>query len=151
MKDEQYTPTHVVEAVRRVLGGIDLDPASCEVANAVVRATNIWTMSSNGLINPWEGRVFCNPPYSRVAPWVDRFVDAYGIMLVNADTSAIWFHKLMDRCDAVCLTRGRLAFRLPDGTVRGQNRMGQAIFLRGACWLHPFAQEFAGIGRVMVL
>lgn len=36
--EEYYTPAPIVEAAREVLGGIDLDPASCDMAQETVRA-----------------------------------------------------------------------------------------------------------------
>lgn len=60
---EHYTPADVVEAAREVLGGIDLDPASCAEANATVRATRYFTRADDGLDRAWGGgRVFLNPP-----------------------------------------------------------------------------------------
>ena len=59
---EHYTPVEVVEAARNTLGIIDLDPASCQAANRVVRATRYFTRDDNGFIQPWHGRVFLNPP-----------------------------------------------------------------------------------------
>lgn len=35
---EYYTPAYIIEPVRRVLGSIDYDPASSELANTIVKA-----------------------------------------------------------------------------------------------------------------
>lgn len=60
---EWYTPGYILDAAREALGGdFDLDPASCEIANRVVRARHIFTVADNGLTKPWGGRVWCNPP-----------------------------------------------------------------------------------------
>lgn len=63
--NEHYSPTHVVEAARSVLGEIDLDPASSELANRTVRAARIFTIEDDGFDRPWHGRVFLNPPGGR--------------------------------------------------------------------------------------
>ncbi len=65
---ECYTPVWLVEAARTALGGFDLDPASCAVANEVVRATRIHTAEDNGLLQPWCGRIFVNCPGGLVDP-----------------------------------------------------------------------------------
>ncbi len=59
---EHYSPHDVLVLVREVLGGIDLDPASCAIANRTVRAARIFTKADNGLAHPWGGRVFLNSP-----------------------------------------------------------------------------------------
>lgn len=67
LSNEHYTPGDVVEAARRTMGGIDLDPASCEIANTrLVRATEFYTERDAGHLQPWWGRVFLNPPGGRV-------------------------------------------------------------------------------------
>jgi hypothetical protein len=67
---DHYTPKHIVEASRTVLGGIDLDPASCALANELIQATAWYGPGSefgeDGLAEPWLGRVFLNPPGGRV-------------------------------------------------------------------------------------
>ncbi len=67
---EHYTPSIIVDAARLALGGtIDLDPASCAIANTIVRATNYFTETapgSRGELHPWPGTVFLNPPGGRI-------------------------------------------------------------------------------------
>jgi hypothetical protein len=60
--NEHYTPPEVVEAAREVLGKIELDPFSCELANEIVGAEMIYTLEDDGFAQDWYGRVFCNPP-----------------------------------------------------------------------------------------
>ena len=59
---EHYTPAAIVEAARRTLGQIDLDPASCDEANAWIKAPRIFTADDDGFTKPWWGRVFLNCP-----------------------------------------------------------------------------------------
>lgn len=57
--NEHYTPAHVVELARQVLGGIDLDPFSSDEASELIRAEESWTLPSarlggcNGFTNPY--------------------------------------------------------------------------------------------------
>jgi hypothetical protein len=46
----------------------------------------------------WHGeRVFCNPPWSNIRPFVDRAPDAdLAVLLVPARTNARWFHAAID-------------------------------------------------------
>lgn len=63
--NEQYTPVHVIEMAREVLGDIDLDPASSELANYKrVGAKKIFTRhdGERTFTDPWWGNVFLNPP-----------------------------------------------------------------------------------------
>lgn len=63
---EQFTPVRIIEMCRKVLGTIDLDPASCELANTRVKAKSIFTAKDGeGLATfeqKWHGNVFMNPP-----------------------------------------------------------------------------------------
>lgn len=70
--DQWYTPPSLILRVKECFDGtIDLDPASCEVANRTVGAKHFYTEQQDGLIQDWFGKVFCNPPYS--SPLIGNF------------------------------------------------------------------------------
>lgn len=64
--NEWYTPHHIVKSVKAVFGGvIDLDPYSCDAANAIVGATTYYTKEDDAFLSDWPvvDNVFANPPY----------------------------------------------------------------------------------------
>src|SRR5579859_6970510 len=66
--NEWYTPAPYVNAARQVMGGIELDPASCAQANRTVQAARYYSQADNGLAQDWTCRsLWCNPPYGRTA------------------------------------------------------------------------------------
>lgn len=93
---EHYTPPEIAEAAREVMGGIDLDPASCEKANEVVRSTYIY--SAHGLELDWDDpegpgamRVFLNPPGGKL----DARTLAEGVRGPGLSSAAVWWAKLV--------------------------------------------------------
>jgi hypothetical protein len=75
---EHYTPTWLVDAARTVLDGIDLDPASCSMAQSVVDAARYYSLSErgeNGLLLPWDAisTVFVNAPGSPMGKLAKAF------------------------------------------------------------------------------
>jgi len=47
--NEWYTPSKYVDAARRVMGGIDCDPASNEIAQAWIHAEEYYTIETDGM------------------------------------------------------------------------------------------------------
>jgi ParB-like chromosome segregation protein Spo0J len=72
MSQERYTPAGIVDAVRKVLKQIDLDPASCRQANKIVKASTYFTRETNGLERCWRGKVFLNPPFATWGEWLAK-------------------------------------------------------------------------------
>lgn len=127
---EWYTPAHIIEFCREVLGGIALDPASNAEADKIVKAGRYFTAADDGLAQSWivegDGGVFCNPPYGRrrgslTAVWWRKMKDEFdaghfdtGLFLANATTETAWFQDALATCP-VLLLRGRLSFWRPGG------------------------------------
>ena len=64
---------------------------------------------------PYDFRIFVNPPYSNVTPWVERAIEAYQenckvYMLMKCDTSTKWFAMLHEAGAKFIFMNGRLRF-----------------------------------------
>lgn len=156
---EWYTPAPYVAAAAQVMGGIDLDPASCAIAQKTVQAYRYYDQAANGLDpeNPWEGRVWLNPPYaaSLIRPFVARLVSEYlsgrvtqAVLLTNNATDTAWFDDAMTNCGALCFPKGRIRFARPGGTSTSPTQ-GQSFFFFGPK-IQKFASVFSKFGHVVV-
>lgn len=151
---EYYTPLKYIEAVREVLGEIDLDPASCEYANKTVKATTFFSYQDNGLDQDWKGRVFMNPPYGKIGPlFVEKFVahakagHIEGICLVNSgSTETNWFQCLFD--GIMCFTHHRPIFDTVAG-VDNPAPMHGGVFVYFGSNPNKFAETFRQFGNVV--
>jgi hypothetical protein len=115
-KDEWITPQWLLEA----LGEFDLDP--CSPAHPPWKiADRFYTKEQDGLSLPWEGRVFCNPPYGRETErWLKRCSEhGEAIALVFARTETkMFFNHVWSRASGLFFPRGRILFHHVDGTPR---------------------------------
>lgn len=61
---------------------------------------------------PWRGeRVFCNPPWSSIPPFVELAATAdVALLLVPARTNARWFHRALELGARPIFWRGKLRF-----------------------------------------
>jgi ParB family transcriptional regulator, chromosome partitioning protein len=137
LSPEWYTPDDpYLRAVRACLGHIELDPASCAVANNMVQAERFYTITDNGLNLPWKANtLFVNPPYGyEGAPdkrrngewnprlgrpnqriWSQKLIAEHeagnvmqAIMLCNAQTGEQWFQPLWQY--PICFVNHRIPF-----------------------------------------
>lgn len=63
----------------------------------------------------WKGeRVFCNPPWSNIPPFIELASSAdFACLLVPARTNCKWFHRALDLGAKVDYFRGKLCFDGP--------------------------------------
>jgi phage N-6-adenine-methyltransferase len=158
---EWYTSSRFIEAVREVLGAIDLDPASCEEANRIVGATCYYTQEDDGLPRDWQGRVFLNPPYGKTAGksmqgiWARRLIEQYrsgaihsAILLVKPCVSERWFQPLWDF--PVCFTDHRIQFIASQSGQKGNGATQGGAFVYLGNDPERFALIFRSFGRVVL-
>lgn len=155
--NEWFTPREFIEPARKVLGGIDLDPASSAAANTVVKATTFYTKSDDGLTKTWKGRVWMNPPYAQplIGLFADKLANAYqsksvqsAIVLVNNATETAWFRVLAEHASAICFPHGRVRFWAADKSTAAPLQ-GQALLYLGPSTA-TFHARFSDIGTVWV-
>lgn len=113
--DEFYTPKFIFDAL-----GIefDLDVSAPVDAQTNVPSKKQYTVKDDGLVQSWYGNVWMNPPYSKPAPWVDKFLEhRHGIALLPF-TRGKWWFKLWNHSDAILPVAHDLKFDKSDGTKK---------------------------------
>lgn len=133
--DDWITPPHII----RVLGPFDLDPCA-SVTQPWPTATRQYTILDGGLLQPWQGRVWLNPPYGRdTSAWMSRLAahgDGIALIFARVETQ-MFFHAVWNAADAVLFLKGRLTFYYPDGSKAYANSGGpSALVAYGARNVH---------------
>lgn len=155
--EESYTPSEYIESARAVMGSIDIDPASNDMAQETVKAGIYYTAEEDGLSKDWSGNAWMNPPYTArvINKFIEKMVSHYeqgdvrqAIVLTNNNTDTSWFHLGAKSAAAICFTSGRINFLKRDGS-RSSPTNGQAFFYFGSS-PDKFKDEFSKHGLVMV-
>ena len=113
------TPPHIIKA----LGPFDLDPcAPPDGERPWDTATHHYSERQDGLIQPWFGRVWLNPPYGpNTGRWLARGAQhGNTIALVFARTeTAAFFAEVWPKADGMLFIKGRVKFYDSTGMVGG--------------------------------
>lgn len=102
--DQRFTTRETATWCLRRAGidAFDLDVAACEEAHL---ASKFFTKADDGQRKNWSGRVWCNPPFSDIGPWVEAAWREMGddlgptniLMLLPASrTEQDWWQRLIE-------------------------------------------------------
>jgi hypothetical protein len=161
--NEWYTPPHIIELARTVMGDIDLDPASNHYTQTWIKAKHYYTKQEDGFNKPWFGRVWLNPPYGQkskekgilgASTWIKKALTEFDagtiqacIFLVRGDSEGL---KELRRRSVICLPKTRILFLNKEGTPGGRPVPGSEIHYLGPD-RRRFAELFQDFGDCFVL
>ena len=94
MSDEIFTPKWIFDAL-----GVefDLDVASSDNPLVQVPTKKFYTVNDDSLNQVWVGNVWMNPPFSKVTPWIDKWIDHNnGFCLVPLSSNGKWVNSLWE-------------------------------------------------------
>jgi len=152
--NEWYTPSKYVDAARRVMGGIDCDPASNETAQAWIHAEEYYTIETDGIAHEWHGCVWLNPPWGKLTGGfigkldeeikAGRVSDA--VVLVNAHaTDTKWFTPLWN--GLLCFTDHRIDYHSEETNDTGSTH--GSVFVYFGANRDRFIAEFSKWGAIV--
>lgn len=138
--DRRYTTRETMDLCMRLAGvdAWDLDVAADDESHWAPR----WfDAQQNGLDQHWSGRVWCNPPYSDIEPWVQKAwlslhwpngasVDVVAMLLPANRTEQPWWQHLVEN-----QRDGRNAGMLKTYFLPGRVKFG-----------HPGNRDAVGVG-----
>lgn len=129
-RDEWLTPPEILDA----LGRFDLDPCA-PICRPWPTANRHLTVEDDGLSAPWAPfeRVWCNPPYSRASPWIQKMAThgrGIALLFARAETKR-WHTWVWPYASHLLFLEGRVTFCMPDGrpSRRGHSSGGPSVLV----------------------
>lgn len=135
-RDTWCTPKWITAAI----GDFDLDPCANDRSHVSARTCFRLERGEDGLARAAgigrDWRVFINPPYSDVMPWVKAYQHTRFAFLLKFDPSTRWFAELVQHTGLILAPRGtRIQFEPPPGVPPKKakaNQFPHALFYRRA-------------------
>jgi phage N-6-adenine-methyltransferase len=105
--DKWQTPPEVYDPLNKEFN-FNFDPCPITYKNG----------DPDGLLVEWGTSTFCNPPYSNTAKWIEKASEESKkgktiVMLINAVTDTIAFHKYIYNKAEIRFIKGRIKFINP--------------------------------------
>lgn len=156
-----FSPPRALAPVKRYFGGqIPLDPAT-EPTNPT-EALKFFTEEDNGLEQPWDRPVFCNPPYgSGIKDWCKKFyteatrsssgLEIIALMPCGSGRPGTRYWQdyiLQEPLKVICFVRGRFSFLDLDGKPQRANNY-PSQFLGFNVDVDRFIECFSPLGQCL--
>jgi hypothetical protein len=148
--DAWYTPAWVFDGL-----GIefDLDVAAPTDPPEWIPAKARYTVADDGLLQPWHGVVWCNPPYSDPAPWCRRWAKhPDGCLLIRSDLSTSGPAAAFAAASSLYVPAKRLQFVNGRGGPTGAVNFSSVLLGRGPTaddGIDRLARLHGGYGRAL--
>jgi hypothetical protein len=168
-----HTPQIFIDAARELMGEIDLDPATDEIAQRRIKAKVYHTKEpdKDAFKFEWYGKMILCPPYKigLIDKFMEKTIDQWDkgniteaiIMPHTSTTQEEWFQLMFKRCNAFCLLRERVKWvkghkadelfykKLGMPWDHEYSDHGSCIFYLGP-QVDKFARIYSQFGEVMV-
>jgi hypothetical protein len=156
--DAWYTPPWIFDGLGLTF---DLDVAAPDGGVPWIPATRSYSVADDGLLQPWDGLVWCNPPYSAAGPWCVRWANhPHGCLLIRSDLSTSGPYTAFGAASSVYVPAKRIHYVNGQGgpvVVGGRSDAGatnfsSVLFGRGAhvdAALTRLAQRCGGTTRIL--
>jgi len=111
--DDFYTPPFIFEALN-----VEFDMDVCAPVGGVpwIPAKRSLTIIEDGLITPWAGLVWCNPPFSTIRPWADKLVDYKNAIALLPLSKSVWSRQIWRKAAGIMILDKEPRYIKSDGT-----------------------------------
>lgn len=134
MGDEWETPNELFNGVNNYIGGFDLDVCANDNNH---KHDKYYTIEDNSLNQEWFGKCWCNPPYSKQRPWIEKTINSIKqgnvsvvCMLIPMSPETKYFQELILKnglyVQNIFMIEGRIKF-LQDKKEVGSPKFGSCL------------------------
>ena len=148
--DAWYTPPWIFEGLGVTF---DLDVASPADPPPWIPARKRYTVADDGLLLPWFGLVWCNPPYSAPTAWCRKWAEhPDGFLLIRADLSTGGPFAAVSSASSLFVAPKRIQFVNGHGAGTGAVNFSSVLLGRGLtadAAIARLAAATGGTGRIL--